>query len=271
MAKPLTPYLRNFMILPVFALAACGGSADKPRRIGPAVAKPAQQSQPKKESKPGITFDVQFTPDDGKSCDRLAEQFNLTTRKAQAKPRTIDVERQFKRKIVRDCDGNVLSDYMTTVKTGTYELDLKAPAARQYQGVFVYNDATCDHRLTSMPIQDSFIIGNLYNVTGDGETGVQIKADMAQATFTFHTRGGLNDIYVQYFYDCMPDGVSGNKHVSVGRSSCSQSQNSLIVHYPITINYTETTLPGVIEEVESAEKCTQQVEDPILLHSENHI
>ncbi|MNL23293.1 hypothetical protein D3C87_1446740 [compost metagenome] len=178
--------------------------------------------------------------------------------KAQAKPRTVNVERLLRRKIVKDCDGKVVFDGPVTVKDPTFDLELKAPTDRTFQSVFVLNDATCDHRLTDMPTRDWFLLGEAFNVTGDGHSRIEIKADMAQAVFTFHMRGGQNDLYVHYFYDCSPHGIPGNQHVIVGRGNCSESQDSLIVQYPVFVNYEEKMLDEVIEDSPSIEMCEKQ-------------
>jgi len=192
------------------------------------------------------------------SCDTIKSHLNDASAQKVEAEQHFDVERDLQQVVRTDCSGKVISDKIETVVNPRADITLKAPLVKSFQSVFVFNEATCDHLLTTMPIHNWPLIGELYPVTGNGQDKIQIKGDISKALLTFQLQNGMNKIFVRYFYDCSPENVEGNSHSSVGESSCLQSKDSAIIEYPITVSYTEKTIPGTKNVAPTADECSAQ-------------
>lgn len=189
------------------------------------------------------------------SCEILRSKFNHGTTQITKIEAKENIERQLQRVMRKNCAGEIISNEVETVSPPHLELTLANPKPRYMKSVFVFNEQTCDHRLTELPIQNWPLLGAFYSVTGDGKKQITIKGDLSDALFTFKLATGFNRIFVQYFYDCSPKAIEGNSHVSIGTGTCDFSSDSLIVEYPLIVNSEEKTLPGVKEISPSPEEC----------------
>lgn len=190
------------------------------------------------------------------SCDILKSSLNEGTTQWTHEKQSFSIERHYQRVVRKNCSGAVVSDKVETVKSPTYEFPLIAPQTdKKFQSVFVFNESTCDHRLTTMPITNFPLLGSFYNVTGDGQRRIEIKGDLSQALLTFRLNKGFNRIYVQYFYDCSPQSVDGNSHAIIGTATCKSSRDFMMTDYPLWINYEERTLDGFKEVIPTEDEC----------------
>lgn len=188
-------------------------------------------------------------------CEILQTRFTDNTAQKIEDEQHLDVERDLQRVQRKDCSGKLTSDEVETVVPPHVEITLHAPVTKKFQSVFVYNDATCDHLLTTMPIHNWPLIGQLYPITGNGMDEITIKGDISKALLTFQLKNGMNKIFVHYFYDCSPENETGNTHASVGETNCLQSKDSTIIEYPIVVNYSEKHLDGIKEVAPTVDEC----------------
>lgn len=191
-------------------------------------------------------------------CDVLKTNINSQTAEQVESEQRVEIERDYQRVLRRDCSGKELSDDIETVAPPQADVTLQAPSKRKFQSVFVFNQDTCDHRLTAMPLANGIISGLFYDITGDGHSQIMIKGDLSDAVFTFRLQKGENRIFVQYFYDCSPNDVPGDTNVIVGTGNCDHSKDSEIVEYPVFVDYTEKTLAGQQEDDPTAQECQEQ-------------
>ncbi|MNJ94891.1 hypothetical protein D3C87_125950 [compost metagenome] len=224
------------------SLAAFVGCADHRSTPPPTVGQPKPQAQAEQKKKVD-------------SCDTLKNHFNESNAKFKENEQNITIERHYQRVIRKDCSGKVTSDSIETVKAPHYDIALKAPSKKNFKSVFIFNQNSCAHKLTTMPVSNIPLIGLLYAVTGDGKSKIEIKGDLADALLTFKLEKGQNQIFVQYFYDCSPESVEGNTHASVGTADCKNSLDSTIVEYPINVNYIIKNLEGSKEVSPSPASC----------------
>jgi hypothetical protein len=178
------------------------------------------------------------------SCDTMLEAIEKDDHFKTADSKIVHVERHFQRTIRKDCFGNITSDKNETVQSPRFQLELSPLSERPFKSVLVYNQPTCDHKLTSMPLSDTLILGNLFDVTGNGKDKIQIKGDLSEAFFTFKFSENENRLYVRYFYDCSPNTFQGNTHSIVGDKDCSTSKDYQTILYPISISYSEVIIDG---------------------------
>ena len=200
---------------------------------------PDSEASPAPETKPEVTklSDEQI----------LKDNFNTSRSQRQMDLQKVSVERHFQRVVRRDCSGVVTSDKEETVLSPHFDLKLKAPNWHKFKSVFVYNEKTGDTNLTEMPNRNWPIVGLLSKVTGSGRWGIKIKGDVAPAALTFHIESGLNNIFVEYHYDCIPKNVPGSKKYSDSKNACVESKEKILVHYPVEVVYQEKHLNGTFE------------------------
>lgn len=189
------------------------------------------------------------------SCDIIKTHLNDSTAQKIEEAQHLDIERDLQRVVRKNCAGQVTSDKVETVQDPHALITLKAPITKSFQSVFVFNEETCDHLLTTMPIHNWPLIGQLYPITGNGSDKIQIKGDISKALLTFQLQNGMNKIFVRYFYDCSPENVEGNSHSSIGETNCLQSKDSAVVEYPILVNYSEKHLDGIKEVDTPVDEC----------------
>ncbi len=178
------------------------------------------------------------------SCRTLMARLNDKTSKPAA-AQTYSTERHFQRVERRNCDGTVLSNKIETVKAPRVDIRLSLASEKPFKSVFVFDESSCDHKLTTMPIVNFPLLGDFYAVTGDGSRMITLKGDLATGLLTFEIKEGLNKIFVEYHHDCRPQGIDGNVRVSVGDANCRESVDKEIVMYPVTIEHSEKLLDGV--------------------------
>lgn len=185
-------------------------------------------------------------------CDGLRRDFDLAKVTEQSDAQTVEIERTHQRIIRHDCDGKVISDRIETVQSPHGEFDLKLPQPLSYQGVFVFDRESCEHKLAAMPLRNGFLLGHLYSVTGDNRGSLHVKGDLAQATFTFHVKEGRNNIVVRYYEDCVPRSVPHNQH-PVLDGTCDESTQYRTRLFPVDVKYTERDLDGfqIIDKTEA--------------------
>jgi len=264
MSKVLTLNFSNYMVVAaVLAVSALSGCVEytserniqpQPKQQQENPAPVAQKEQDKRQAE--VLAPVKS------SCDILKDQYNEETAQAENVGQSITVERHYQRVVRKNCAGVVTSDQVETVKSPHYELDFKIAGTKPIRSVFVFNESSCDHKLTSMPVANLFLIGKLYAITGDGKNKIKIKGDLANALLTFKLDEGLNNIYVQYFYDCSPANISGNSTPIVGERNCQQSNDSLLVQYPVHVTYVTKDLEGIKEIPPSERECAAPVKKP---------
>ncbi len=170
---------------------------------------------------------------------------------------TVAMERHFQRVVRKTCGGAPISDKIETVKSAHADVTLVNPVKAPFVSVFVFSETTCDHKLTSMPVADSFVekatLGWMYNVHGDGKKQITLKGDVANALLTFELAPGRNNIYVDFHMDCAPTSDPGNNNARVGAGTCIQSLKTVKALFPVEIKYTEKTLEGA-REIKQDEK-----------------
>jgi hypothetical protein len=232
--------MKRIIFLPFFLLAACGIRDTKDVRV----------KTPVVESKPVV--EAAKAPD---RCELVKAGVNELDVKSVMPPQMITVERHFQRIVRKNCAGQVTSDQVETVKSPHYNLSLQASSDRKYKSVFILNKTSCDHVLTTMPVSNPLILGNLSSVTGDDQGHIKIKADLVNALLTFNINEGWNDLYVQYFYDCSPKNVAGGSKVIKGEGTCEASADSRLEKYPVHVKYVEKNLDGVIEIKPPTSEC----------------
>lgn len=193
------------------------------------------------------------------NCNAMISRLNKGTAQFTAKPQTYRIERHFQRVVRKDCKGLVASDKIETVRPPTVDIKLDLPEDvkpdKSFQSVFVFNETSCDHKLTTMPVTNAPILGSFYAVTGDGKRAIKLKADLATALFTFEVKPGPNDIFVDYFFDCRPSTIPGNSRVIVGETNCAESKVHAIGRFPVMIESSESMLPGLTTIEPSVEEC----------------
>ena len=202
----------------------------------PVVSSPAPPAPTKPSSQ---TFEKDL------SCRTLMGRLNTNTVSLVAPVQIYKTERNFQRVERRDCNDKVISDKIETVKSPRANLRLSLPSPKPFQSVFVFNENSCDHKLTTMPIINVPILGELYAVTGDGEKNITIKGDLATALLTFELKEGLNNVFVEYHHDCRPRNIDGNVRTVVGDGTCENSIEKTVILYPIVVQHSERLLNGV--------------------------
>ena len=191
------------------------------------------------------------------SCAVLRADFNSALLAHTVPEVTYRVGRETQKTIRYSCDGKVTSDRIETVTSPRHTFDLELPKAFPHKAVFVFNETTCDHKLTRMPIGQSWL--NPYAVSGDSEKKISIKGDIAQALLTFNIDPGLNRIFVRYYDSCMPANVNGNEHViHPDDAACLGEPTSQTALFPVRIDYSETRLDGVREIHAKPEDCAKR-------------
>lgn len=206
------------------------------------------------------------------SCRTLMAQYNLKTAAFIAPAQNLNVLREYKRVIRKGCDGKVTSDKVETVTPPHVNFRLNLPKPREFKSVFVFNETSCDHKLMAMPTEPNpatallsllvFPLGALQSVTGDGKSYVDVRGDLATALLTFEMAQGLNAVYAEYHFDCMPQTIEGNRRVIVGgEQKCAASNEKQIGLYPINIEYEERTLPGEDVIAPSKETCDREAKE----------
>lgn len=193
---------------------------------------------------PATDKPVSPTFDKDLSCRTLMNRLNADTISQTALAQTYKTERQFQRVERRDCSGRVISDKIETVQSPRANVQLSLPAPKPFQSVFVFNENSCDHKLTAMPIVNVPVFGELYAVTGDGEKAITLKGDLATALLTFELKEGLNKIFVEYHHDCRPKNIDGNVRAVVGNGTCEKSVDKTMILYPIVVQHSERLLDG---------------------------
>ena len=260
MSKLWPLHFRNYMgisVLAVCALSGCVKFTSSDRLQTPT----AVEQKNSTERGPTPEEIVQDPDRFGKdvywknSCEVLKVQFNENTMQAENVQQNLTIERHYQRVIRKNCEGVVQSDAIETVASPRQDFELKIPGIKKAQSFFIYNDETCAHKLGTLEGADSFLGGLFLPVTSDGKSKLLVKGDMADALLTFHMREGMNNVYVQYFYDCSPGNVIGNIHTTIGQANCKSAKSSLIVQYPVNVTYVKKDFDGVKEVIPTEAEC----------------
>lgn len=177
------------------------------------------------------------------ACDDRRDKFGPDAATLKVEPQIVPIERHYQRVVRHNCDGKLLSDEIETVKDPHKQIQLTLPQTKRHVSVFVFNHTTCDVYQATMPLYDLPILGSMRPITGDGKKELVLKGDVADATFTFELRPGLNELTVEYHHDCKPTAPNENRH----RRDCEESKDKTLVSYPVQVEYIEKTLPGTLE------------------------
>lgn len=240
----------NGVLLFVSALAfSLVGCHPKPADAPAQAPAPASPAAPSKSQAP--------TPS---ACEISKSKLNEKAANWSEKEKLVHVERHFQRVVRKDCTGKTISDKIETVRSPLADLVLRTPTKQAFKSVFVFNESSCDHLLTVMPVSNLPLFGLLYAITGNGKDRIQIRGDMTNALLTFHLNEGLNNIFVQFFYDCSPHNIEGNSHVIIGAGNCDTSKEFAIGKFPIRVTYEEKTLNGILEVRPTSEECQRAKE-----------
>lgn len=252
MTKSLIP--GAVLVLSAFALSACGPSAEVRNAAAPLPTAVPQAEASKLDASKANAAEIE-TKD--RVCRTLIENYNSSSADIVASAQTYNVERHYQRVIRKDCQGNVASDKIETVKSPHLQVRLHLPKRREFKSVFLFNETSCDHIHSGVPKERSLAVrmadaiipfSKLSTIHGDGKSYIDVSGDLATALLTFEMAKGPNVVFAEYHYDCMPKSIKGNVRVTQRydeKQSCETSVDKHIVMYPLTTTYEEKTLPGV--------------------------
>lgn len=161
----------------------------------------------------------------------------------------ITIERHFQRVIRKDCQKQVVSNKIETVKSPRLDLVLKPDRvlARKAGYVRIFDSETCTERSTRLPNKNGILAGNLKPITGKTTGEIEVKMDLAEAWFTFKVTQDINHIYYSYFEGC--------KVESEKSAECIPDNEFDSGVFKVFVTYVEKTLPG--ESVIEASGCDQ--------------
>lgn len=234
--------MKRMGIVPILVLGISFGCGHRRHKAPPPAPAPAAETRTVPPAKPS-------------SCEIIRSELNENIVASSTEEAVYHVERHFQRVVRKDCKGQVESDKIETVRSPHVGITLHAPEEKAFKAVFVFNQDSCDHVLSIMPLTNFPLIGLLYRVTGDGKSEISLKGDLADAALTFQLKPGMNRLFVRYFYDCAPSLVNGNKHAINGEATCEKSEDSVAVLYPIKIEYEEKHRDGFREIEKNPESC----------------
>ncbi len=176
------------------------------------------------------------------SCDRMLDAVYADQNIETATSKNIEVQRKYQRVIRKDCLGNITSDKVETVGYPIFILNIDQIQNNKSKAVLVYNQPSCDHKLTNTPVADTFFTP-LGGINGDGKGNLRITGDLDSAATTFKFSAGENKLYIRFFYDCSPKDFEGNVRTYSHIGTCEVSKDFKTILYPITITYSEINLP----------------------------
>jgi hypothetical protein len=156
----------------------------------------------------------------------------------------INIERVYQRVIRKDCGGRTVSDRIETVRSPRQSVVLKpANLDEAVAAVDLFNPLTCNSIGSILPVADLPFFGLLYEITGETDGTVNLKADLADAWLTFQLQKGLNKVYYTYYKDCLPNNPLRNLGVGTLCPTATEVTSGIFV---LDVKYSERTLDDTL-------------------------
>jgi hypothetical protein len=162
-------------------------------------------------------------------CEAEKNEYENRTRQLHVENvKRVNIERRFQRVLRYDCQNNLISNRIETVKSprGLIRLKPSSTRSKNMKHVELLNIDTCEKNQAYLENGPRALIQHLTPVTGRSDGEIKLNADLAPSLLTYRLNRGMNRIYYTY--------TDNRDRKSYGI-------------YNVFVEYNERTLPGILQ------------------------
>lgn len=158
------------------------------------------------------------TPQQVSWCEAEKNKYEDRTRRLYVEnTKHVLIERHFQRVLRYNCQNNLISNKIETIKSPHKMVTLKPtyPKFKNMGYVEILNIDTCYKNSAYLEKDSRILFRNLVPMTGKTNGEIKLNGDIAPALFTYRLRKGQNRIYYTYYEEGSERQFSGIYNVFV--------------------------------------------------------